>query len=118
MNRVFLLGNLGGDPEFLTGDNRRSVGSSENDILEAEFSMATNEFEYEEGEAGDGDKERVRVTTWHDVVVVVDGYKSRRLAESLESRRKGDRVLVEGRLMRREGTGEVVVRAVGVTFLS
>lgn len=79
MNVVYLLGNLGRDPDIRTTRSGTTV---------AEFIMATNET------WTDSDGQRQESTTWHDVVAWAD------TAESLAHLRKGSRVLVEGRLIR------------------
>lgn len=78
MNRVFLIGNLGKDPEIRTLDGDRKVGN---------FTLATSEsYTSKSGE-------RVTQTEWHDVEVW-DGLA--RLAEV--ALKKGSKVFVEGRI--------------------
>ena len=78
MNRVFLIGNLGRDPEIRTLEGDRKVGN---------FPLATSEsFVSKSGE-------RVTQTEWHDIEVW-DGLA--RLAEV--ALRKGSKVFVEGRI--------------------
>lgn len=107
MNVVYLLGNLGRDPDIRTTRSGTTV---------AEFIMATNET------WTDSDGQRQESTTWHDVVAWAD------TAESLAHLRKGSRVLVEGRLIRQQAhrvvrwdatvtEDKVKIRASKVTFL-
>jgi single-strand DNA-binding protein len=82
MNKVILIGNLGGDPK--TGETRGTTWGY--------FSLATNErFEAKDGTRG----ERV---DWHNVKCF-NG-----LAKTLEHLTKGDRVMVEGKLRTEERT--------------
>ncbi|MBK9211652.1 MAG: single-stranded DNA-binding protein [Saprospiraceae bacterium] len=84
MNKVFLLGNLGKDPEFRKLDNGTQV---------AKFPIATNES-YKD-KAG----EWKQITEWHDVVCWRD------LATRVEKNlKKGSTILVEGKLSHRKYT--------------
>ncbi|MBK7580246.1 MAG: single-stranded DNA-binding protein [Myxococcales bacterium] len=78
INQVFLMGNLGSDPEF------KSVASGANLLR---FRMATNESYL------DKNKERQTRTEWHDVVLW--GNRAEPLSKILS---KGSRLLVEGTL--------------------
>lgn len=102
LNTVHLIGNLGRDPIVYTEDGK---------VDGVDLLIATNEMER------DGDGELREITTWHDVGVVVDGHRSRKLAESLTTRRRGDRVLVEGRIARDHIRAPSWVRATKVIFL-
>jgi single-strand DNA-binding protein len=83
INKVTLIGHLGGDPEIRTLENGTPVGR---------FSVATNE-NYK-------DKEGVwqSQTEWHNVVVWRD------LAERAKSLKKGSTVYVEGKISYRKYT--------------
>ena len=59
LNRVDLIGNLGGDPEFRTMQSGKPVAS---------FSMATNEV-YKDRQTG----EYVENTEWHRITVFQEG---------------------------------------------
>lgn len=78
LNRVLLLGNLGADPEL------RATGSGQAVL---KMRLATSETYL------DRDKKRAERTEWHSVVVW--GKRAEGLGKIL---RKGERVLVEGRL--------------------
>lgn len=78
INQVFLMGNLGSDPEL------KSLPSGANLLR---FRMATNESYL------DKNKERQTRTEWHDVVMW--GNRAEPLSHILS---KGSRVLVEGTL--------------------
>ena len=86
INKVTLIGNLGGDPEIRHLENGSSVGR---------FSVATNES-YK-----DKDGNWQTLTEWHNVVVW------RELAERAEKQlKKGMMVYVEGKLSYRKYTGQ------------
>jgi single-strand DNA-binding protein len=81
VNRVFLVGNLGRDPE---------VQSFENGVKKASFSLATTEGYKKEGE-------RAEHTEWHNIVLW------RGLAEVAEKwLKKGSTVCIEGKIRKRE----------------
>lgn len=79
LNRVIILGRLGGDPEL------RHTGSG---TAVASFRMATSDSR---------GKDKDPVTTWHDVVVW--GKTAENTAKYLG---KGSEALVEGRILQRE----------------
>ena len=79
INRVTLLGNLGGDAEI------REFGNGDK---YAKFSLATGES-WKDRNTGEK-KER---TQWHNIVVYIP-----QIAESLGSLLKGDKVYVDGQL--------------------
>ncbi len=83
INKVTLIGNLGGDPEIRTLENGTPVGR---------FSLATNE-NYKDKE-GNWQSQ----TEWHNVVVWRD------LAERAKSLKKGSTVYVEGKINYRKYT--------------
>ena len=83
MNKVFLYGNLGADPELRTAKTGNSV---------CNLSVATNERDKVNGEWADH-------TEWHNVVVF--GNQATTCGENLS---KGSRVLVEGRVRKRSYT--------------
>lgn len=83
INKVTLIGNLGGDPEIRTLENGTLVGR---------FSLATNE-NYK-----DKDGAWQTQTEWHNVVVWRD------LAERAKSLKKGSTVYVEGKISYRKYT--------------
>ena len=84
INKVTLIGNLGGDPEVRHLDNGTAVGR---------FSLATNE-NYKDKE-GNWQK----LTEWHNVVIWRD------LAERAEKQlKKGMTVYVEGKISYRKFT--------------
>jgi single-strand DNA-binding protein len=84
INKVTLIGNLGGDPEVRHLDNGTAVGR---------FSLATNE-NYK-----DKDGNWQKQTEWHNVVVWRD------LAERSEKQlKKGMMVFVEGKISYRKYT--------------
>lgn len=86
INRVTLIGNLGGDPEIRHLENGTAVGR---------FSLATNE-NYKDKE-GNWQKQ----TEWHNVVVW------RELADRAEKQlKKGMLVFVEGKISYRKYTGQ------------
>ncbi|MBK7938824.1 MAG: single-stranded DNA-binding protein [Lewinellaceae bacterium] len=86
INKVTLIGNLGGDPEIRHLENGAAVGR---------FSVATNES-YK-----DKDGNWQTLTEWHNVVVW------RELAERAEKQlKKGMMVYVEGKLSYRKYTGQ------------
>jgi single-strand DNA-binding protein len=86
INKVTLIGNLGGDPE---------VRHLENGVIVARFSLATNES-YK-----DKDGTWQTMTEWHNVVVW------RELAERAEKQlKKGTMVYVEGKISYRKYTGQ------------
>lgn len=86
INKVTLIGNLGGDPEIRRMDNGTVVGR---------FSLATNES-YK-----DKDGNLQTNTEWHNVVVW------RELAERAERLlKKGSLVFVEGKIKYRKYTGQ------------
>ncbi|MBN8677729.1 MAG: single-stranded DNA-binding protein [Chitinophagales bacterium] len=83
INKVTLIGNLGGDPEIRTLENGTPVGR---------FSLATNES-YK-----DKDGNWQTLTEWHNIVVW------RELAERAKSLKKGSTVYVEGKISYRKYT--------------
>jgi single-strand DNA-binding protein len=83
INKVTLIGNLGGDPEIRTLENGTLVGR---------FSLATNE-NYKD-KAGEWQTQ----TEWHNVVVWRD------LAERAKNLKKGSTVYVEGKISYRKYT--------------
>jgi single-strand DNA-binding protein len=86
INKVTLIGNLGGDPE---------VRHLESGAMVARFSLATNES-YK-----DKDGNWQTLTEWHNVVVW------RELAERAEKQlKKGASVYVEGKISYRKYTGQ------------
>ena len=78
LNRVTLIGNVGGDPEVREVEGAHQV---------ATFSLATS-YSFRDGEG-----ERQEATDWHRVVAW-----DRDAANLAQIVRKGDLVLVEGRL--------------------
>jgi single-strand DNA-binding protein len=85
INKVTLIGNLGGDPEVRHLENGTAVGR---------FSLATNE-NYK-----DKDGNWQKQTEWHNVVIWRD------LAERAEKQlKKGMLVFVEGKISYRKYTG-------------
>ena len=86
LNKVILIGHLGGDPEVRRLDNGRSV---------ANFSLATSEnYKKENGE-------EVSTTEWHRIVVWTP------LAEIAEKYlKKGSQVYVEGKIKTEEYEGK------------
>ncbi|MCK6694720.1 MAG: single-stranded DNA-binding protein [Thermoanaerobaculia bacterium] len=86
INKVTLIGHLGGDPEIRHLENGVKVGR---------FSLATNE-NYK-----DKDGNWQKTTEWHNVVVW------RELAERAEKMlKKGNLVYVEGKISYRKFTGQ------------
>jgi single-strand DNA-binding protein len=86
INKVTLIGNLGGDPE---------IRHLENGVVVARFSLATNEG-YK-----DKDGNWQNLTEWHNVVVW------RELAERAEKQlKKGMMVYLEGKISYRKYTGQ------------
>ncbi|GAB4493478.1 MAG: single-stranded DNA-binding protein [Saprospiraceae bacterium] len=86
INKVTLIGNLGGDPEIRHLENGTAVGR---------FSLATNES-YK-----DKDGNWQTLTEWHNVVVW------RELAERAERQlKKGMQVFVEGKISYRKYAGQ------------
>lgn len=83
INKVTLIGNLGGDPEIRTLENGTPVGR---------FSLATNE-NYK-----DKSGEWQTQTEWHNVVVW------RELAERAKNLKKGTLVYVDGKISYRKYT--------------
>jgi single-strand DNA-binding protein len=84
INKVTLIGNLGGDPEVRHLDNGTAVGR---------FSLATNE------NYRDKDGNWQKLTEWHNIVVWRD------LAERAEKLlKKGMQVYVEGKISYRKYT--------------
>lgn len=83
INKVTLIGHLGGDPEIRTLDNGTAVGR---------FSLATNE-NYK-----DKDGNWQSLTEWHNVVVW------RELADRAKQLKKGTLVYVEGKISYRKYT--------------
>lgn len=82
VNKVILLGNLGGDPEVRTLENGNKV---------ANFNIATSES-YKDRNTG----ERITQTEWHRIVMW------RGLAEIAEKYlHKGDQIYVEGKIQTR-----------------
>jgi len=83
MNRIFLIGNTGKDPECRTFENGTKV---------ANFSLATTKHFTKNGT-------KESVTTWHNIVCFL------KLADIAESYiHKGDKVCIEGELQIREWT--------------
>jgi single-strand DNA-binding protein len=83
INKVTLIGNLGGDPEVRTLENGTAVGR---------FSLATNE-NYKDKE-GNWQSQ----TEWHNIVVW------RELADRSKMLKKGSMVYVEGKISYRKYT--------------
>ena len=109
LNRVDLIGNLGGDPEFRTMQSGKPV---------ANFSVATNEV-YKDRQTGD----YVENTEWHRIAVYQEG-----LVDMLKKHAaKGRLVHITGKLRTRKWqdrdgndryTTEIVVGPRGaITFL-
>lgn len=91
INKVTLIGNLGGDPEIRHLDNGTAVGR---------FSLATNE------NYRDKDGNWQKLTEWHNIVVW------RELAERAEKMlKKGMQVYVEGKISYRKYTDKDGVSA-------
>lgn len=86
INKVTLIGNLGGDPEIRHLENGTAVGR---------FSLATNE-NYKDKE-GNWQK----LTEWHNIVVWRD--QAERAEKQLK---KGMMVFVEGKISYRKYTGQ------------
>jgi len=98
MNKIMLIGNVGGDPEMRFTPNGVPVTS---------FSVATNRF-YNSPEG-----ERKEETTWFRVAAF------RKQAESCSQfLTKGQRVYVEGRLRTREWEGQDGQKRVTVEVLA
>jgi len=83
INKVTLVGHLGGDPDIRTLENGTTVGR---------FSLATNE-KYK-----DKDGNWQETTEWHNVVVW------RELAERAKILKKGSTVYIEGKISYRKYT--------------
>jgi single-strand DNA-binding protein len=83
INRVFILGNLGADPELKTTGGGSSV---------CEMRIATGESWFDKSS-----NERKERTTWHRVIVW--GKSAENCAKYL---RKGSKAFVEGRIQVRE----------------
>ena len=83
INKVTLVGHLGGDPEIRTLENGSTVGR---------FSLATNES-YKDKEGNWQNK-----TEWHNVILWRD------LAERAKQLKKGSTVYVEGKISYRKYT--------------
>lgn len=83
INKVTLIGHLGGDPEIRTLENGSTVGR---------FSLATNES-YKDKEGNWQNK-----TEWHNVILWRD------LAERAKQLKKGSTVYVEGKISYRKYT--------------
>lgn len=100
INKVTLVGHLGGDPEIRTLENGTPVGR---------FSVATNE-NYKDKEGN-----WQSLTEWHNVVVWRD------LAERAKNLKKGSTVYVEGKISYRkytdkEGVEKSLTDIVAATF--
>lgn len=100
VNKVFLLGRLGGDPEVKKFDNGQI----------ANFNLATNE------RYTDRNGERQEVTDWHRIVV---RNKQAEIAEKYLS--KGKQIFVEGRIKTRqfedkEGNTRYITEVQAVNF--
>ena len=100
VNKVILVGNLGGDPNILT---------FENGVKKASFSLATTES-YK-----DKDGKRVDQTEWHNIVLW------RVQAEIAEKYlRKGSSIYLEGKIKTRSyeqnGVKKYITEIVGDTF--
>lgn len=111
MNRIFLIGHLGGDPEL-----RQSEGG----VPFAQLSMATNRLRPKDSEGSGGNGSKPYEVDWHNVYVW--GLQGERCAEWLK---KGSLVFVEGELRHLESQGEngetrrrSVVHAKEVKFLN
>jgi len=83
INRVFILGNLGADPELKTTNGGSSV---------CEMRIATSESWFDKSS-----NERKERTTWHRVIVW--GKSAENCAKYL---RKGSKAFVEGRIQTRD----------------
>lgn len=81
VNKVILVGNLGGDPEMRYQPNGQAV---------TKFSVATNR-------SWKKDDEWQEEVTWHNITIW--GTRAERAAENL---RKGNQVYVEGRIENRQ----------------
>lgn len=100
VNKVFLLGRLGGDPEVKKFDNGQI----------ANFNMATNE------RYTDRNGERQEITDWHRVVV---RGKQAEIAEKYLS--KGKQIFLEGKIRTRqfedkEGNNRYITEVIGMNF--
>ena len=86
MNKVFLLGRLGKDPEAKTTRHKSKM---------VKFSLATSEF------GKDEEGKKAEKTVWHNVVVF------NRQAETCEQfLSKGSQVFLEGKLVHRSWDGD------------
>ncbi len=92
MNKVYLIGNLGGDPIKSTFENG----------VKCSFALATSESYKVEGEWKS-------TSTWHNIVSW-----DKFLVEKLQSLKKGDRVFCEGKI----GTGTYEVEGVKKHFIN
>ena len=87
VNKVILLGNVGGDPKINTTQNGKKIAS---------FSLATSEKWVDKQT-----NEKREVTQWHNIVVFSDG-----LVGIIEKYiKKGTKLFVEGSLQTRKWTG-------------
>ena len=91
VNKVTLLGNVGGDPEVRSFQNGGRVLT---------FNLATGES------WKDGNGERKERTTWHRVSIFVDGLID--VAEQYV--RKGSKLYIEGKLENREWTDQAGIK--------
>ena len=85
LNRVFLIGNLGRDPEFKVTQNGKEIGT---------FSLATK-YAWK-----DEDDKSYTCVDWHRVIVVRDVT----VTWMKEKLKKGDTVYVEGKLTHKTWT--------------
>ena len=101
VNKVFLIGNVGKDPEVRHLENGGPV---------ARFSLATSESYKNRND------EKVTTTEWHNIVIW------RRLAEIVEKYvKKGSKLYIEGRITYRswddkEGNKKYITEVVGTSM--
>lgn len=81
LNKVTLIGNLGGDPEIIKNGDKKTF---------AKFSLATNK------KWKNPDGEEVEKTTWHHIMVFRQN--TIEYLSNSENIKKGDLVFVEGEL--------------------
>lgn len=102
VNKVLLIGNVGGQPTLKTFDNGGKI---------VNFSLATNEtYVNKQGE-------KVTNTQWHNI-----SFNIPKLAETIEKHvKKGDMLLVEGKINYREytdkeGQKKYITEVIGESF--
>lgn len=86
MNKVFLLGRLGKDPEIKETKHKSKM---------AKFSIATTDF----GKGEDGKK--VERTSWHNIIAF-----NRQAETCAQYLSKGSQVFIEGKLVHRSWDGD------------